>query len=135
MTESDVWKYLRQGLANRCLFTRIESSAGNGVPDVILHFPSKHVFVENKYIAAWPKRATTLVKLPLRAEQRLWLSTRGKLSGDCWVFIRIEDDFFLLPWDVACYLYDRGFTKEQWLKFPYHWYNRIDFNQLYNILT
>ena len=65
MTESSLWKYIRNGLAGKCHITRIESSAGNGVPDVTLGLPGKTIWIELKYTKEWPKRDTTKVKLPL----------------------------------------------------------------------
>lgn len=133
MNESTVYQYLRNGLSGKVLLTRIESSAGNGVPDLIIHTKGKHIFVEIKYIPSWPKREDTLIKMPLRAEQKVWLKTRGELSGDCWVFARVGDDFFMVPWFVGLRLCD-GWPKVQWLRLP-HWHKRIDFIELGEILN
>jgi len=134
MSEAKLWQYLKKGLYGKALTTRLESSVGNGVPDVIIHLPGKHIFMELKYIPEWPKRATTLVKLPLRSEQRLWIKSRGSFSGNTWVFIRIEDDFFLLPWDVAEHLTMTGFTQKEWLNYPFTWYKNVNFSELVEIL-
>ena len=58
MTESSLWKYIRNGLIGKCHITRIESSAGNGVPDVTLGLPGKTIWIELKYTKEWPKRDT-----------------------------------------------------------------------------
>lgn len=129
MNESNVWQTLKQGLTDKCLMTRIESSAGNGVPDVIVHSKIGHIFIELKYIESYPKRESTQLKLPLRPEQRLWINTRGNLSGNVWVFVRVEDDFYLLPYFVAIRLCD-GWVTEQWKRIP-HWTKKINFNDLY----
>ena len=133
MNETTLWHYLRKGLAGGCLMTRIETSTGNGVPDVCLHFSGKHVWVELKHIPYWPKRKDTLVKLLLRPEQKLWLKSRGDLSGSCWVFVRVDDHFFLLSYSKALVLCD-GATKETWIENHYNWWKHVDFNELSELL-
>jgi hypothetical protein len=119
--------------------TRIESSAGNGVPDVSLGLPGKSVWIELKYIPSWPKRATTKVKLPLRAEQKHWIDARGRMSGDVWVLVRIENDFFLVYWRECKEAAEDGWTQKEWREscseFGLVWYNKIDFNELLEALN
>ena len=130
MNESAVWQYLKRGMMGLWQANRIESSAGNGVPDVCYSLPGKHVWIELKYIKAWPVRATTKVKLPLRPEQKLWISVRGKMSGNVWVFIRIYDTFYLLNHDQAIDACD-GWTHDEWaIKSTLFWYKKIDFGRL-----
>ena len=131
MNEAGVWQTLRKGMMGTGWHvTRIESSAGNGVPDVSFGIPSKNGWVELKYIAEWPKRITTLIKLPLRPEQKHWIKARGELSGDVWVFIRIENTFYLLTWQQATDACN-GWTKEEWLRYPDGvWEKRVDFQEL-----
>lgn len=137
MKESDLWRYIRYGLVGKPIhLTRIESSAGNGVPDVAVGLPDKHAWIELKYIPEWPKRSVTKVRLPLRAEQKHWISNRGKLSGEVWAICRIQDDFFLLYWRDAIECAEEGWTKDEWIsgKHTMHWYKHVDFDELYNAL-
>ena len=131
MKESTLWGYIREGMRGMWDATRIESSSGNGVPDVDFGLPGKHGKIELKYIKEWPVREFTKVKLPLRPEQKLWINQRGKLSGDVWVLIRIENSFFLLKWQQvgsAC----EGWTKHEWHCRAHEcWAEKIDFKQLY----
>ena len=121
-------------MTGKWLATRIESSAGNGVPDVTFTVPGKHGWMELKYIKEWPKRITTKVKLPLRPEQRLWINTRGQVANNIWVLCRIENSFYLLNHrtaDEAC----EGYNRVEWDKLcDMYWGDRIDFKQLYRIL-
>jgi len=138
MNEAGLWKYLRNGLLGKCHMTRIESSAGNGVPDVSLGLPGKSIWIELKYIPSWPKRATTKVKLPLRAEQKHWIDARGRMSGDVWVLVRIENDFFLLYWTVCQEATNTGWTEHEWKQvtdYSTYWTGRIDFTELLEILN
>ena len=135
MNESGVWQYLRKNLSAHAHLTRIESSAGNGVPDVSIGIPGKNVWMELKYVREWPKRITTKVKLPLRNEQKLWIKVRGHLSGDVWVLIRIENSFFLLDWEQvieAC----NGWVLFEWIdKSTKNWDGKIDFDELISTLN
>lgn len=132
MNESGVWQYIRKGMQGMCLMTRIESSAGNGVPDVIIHHDNGHSFLELKYIKEWPKRPGTKVKLPLRPEQKLWITSRGALSGNVWVLFRIQDDYFLLSW-ALCEHASAGWTQADWKNDLYclYWPKKIFFQELY----
>jgi hypothetical protein len=136
MNESSLWQYIREGMKVFWHATRIESSAGNGVPDVSFGIDSSqrrqgvNGWIELKYIKEWPKRLSTKVKLPLRPEQRLWIRQRGRVAGDVWVLCRIEDNFFLLSWsraEKAC----EGFDWYEWKKYSHsNWLDKINFNEL-----
>ena len=132
MNESSLWNTIQRGMLGKWIATRLETSTGNGVPDVTYTVEGKHGFLELKYIPKWPVRDTTLVKLPLRPEQKLWLGTRGKLADNCWVLVRIEDDFILLDW-VSAIDACNGFTKQRY-KLCYNWHKKIDYERLKEIL-
>jgi len=135
MNESSVYSYLKSLLVGKTLLSRIESCTGNGVPDVACAIKSAHHWIEVKYLKEWPKRETTLVKLPLRPEQKLWIATRGELSGNVWVFIRIEDDFFLLTWKEAIQACN-GWTRDEWKVMAYgSWYFKVDKYTLYSLIA
>lgn len=135
MNEASVWQYIKAGMAGRWLATRLESSSGNGVPDVVFSMPNINGFLELKYIKEWPKRPDTKVKLPLRPEQKLWISTRGKMGGNVWVLCRIEDDFFLLN-DTLAIAACEGWDKFEWARnCNLAWPRRVNyFDELYYCL-
>lgn len=136
MTESGLWKYIRNGLVGKCHITRIESSAGNGVPDVTLGLPGKTIWIELKYTKEWPKRETTKLKMPLRPEQKHWIKQRGLISGNVWVMWRIEDEFFLMPWKECEKLTEVGATQEDMITHSYFYSSkRIDFEELESVLN
>ena len=129
MKESDLWGYIRKGMKPYWQATRIENTTGNGVPDVTYTIV-KHGWIELKYIPKWPVRGPTIVKLPLRPEQKLWIESRGKLARYVWVICRIEDDFFLLNHNQAVESYE-GWRREEWIeRSQIHWHKKIDFLQL-----
>jgi len=135
MTESGVWAYLKKGMIGTGWHaTRIESSSGNGVPDVSFGIPEKNGWMELKYIPEWPKREGTIIKLPLRPEQKHWIKARGYLSGDVWVFVRIKDTFFILTWEKAMEAYE-GWTCQDWLRnATAFWEKRVDFGELCRLI-
>lgn len=136
MTESSLWKYIRNGLVGKCHITRIESSAGNGVPDVTLGLPGKTIWIELKYTKEWPKRDTTKVKLPLRPEQKHWIKQRGMISGNVWVMWRIHDEFYLIPWSKCTELTEVGAERDDLVLSCYLYSkNRIDFEELESVLN
>lgn len=134
MKEASLWNYIKKGLAGRGLLNRIESSVGNGIPDVLFCIPQKFLWIELKYVKEWPKRNTTKVKLPLRPEQVIWINSRGNLSGLVFVLIKIENDFFLIKHNEINELYANGSTKDEWINLfknrQRYWSRRIDFSQL-----
>ena len=134
MNEAGVWAYVKKGMVGsgwHC--SRIESSAGNGVPDVSFGLPGINGWIEFKYIKEWPKRPTTKVKLPLRPEQKHWIKVRGELSGNVWIFIKIEEVFFLIPSEKTKQLTEDGATMQEWFE-SVHWVKRVNFQELYQIL-
>ena len=136
MTESSLWKYIRNGLIGKCHITRIESSAGNGVPDVTLGLPGKTIWIKLKYTKEWPKRDTTKVKLPLRPEQKHWIKQRGMISGNVWVMWRIHDEFYLIPWSKCTELTEVGAERDDLVLSCYLYSkNRIDFEELESVLN
>lgn len=136
MRESTLWNYIKKGLLGKWHATRIESSSGNGVPDISYGMPYINGWIELKYVKEWPKRATTRVKLPLRPEQKHWIATRGGLSGHVWVICRVQDTFFLISYHSAIHLTEIGATRSDWPMWAtLTWDDKIDFNELYNELT
>ena len=136
MTESSLWKYIRNGLVGKCHITRIESSAGNGVPYGTLGLPGKTIWIELKYTKEWPKRDTTKVKLPLRPEQKHWIKQRGMISGNVWVMWRIHDEFYLIPWSKCTELTEVGAERDDLVLSCYLYSkNRIDFEELESVLN
>jgi hypothetical protein len=132
MNESSLWQYIRKGMMGRWHVTRVESSSGNGFPDVSYGMPGINGHLELKYIKEWPVRSTTLVKLPLRPEQKLWIKVRGEMSGNVWVLVRIYDTFFLLNWEQALFACD-GLTANDWHLMgntTKSWYKSIDWSEL-----
>lgn len=142
MRELALWDYLRRHMLGRWHATRIESSAGNGVPDVSWCLPlpdgdgCMEGWLELKNIHTWPSRITTKVKVPLRPEQRHWIKNRGSIGSNIYVAIRIESDIFLLSWQEAIAGSETGWCRGEWVSHSIaHWAGgKIDFEKLTRIL-
>lgn len=109
MSEKNLWKRLRKGLAPYLELQRLEDRYSRGVPDVLYAGPKDVLggagrigVVELKYLRAWPKRATTVVRLPTyRQEQRLWLQRFGRLTDAAWLLLQVEKTILLFDWCTA----------------------------------
>lgn len=144
MTESGLWQYIKRGMLGKWHATRIESSAGNGVPDVSYGIKSDqncwgvNGFIELKYIKEYPKRKTTKIKVPLRNEQKLWIKNRSQFTNHVWVCMRIENDFYLMRGASAITNIDEGgWTKDEFVDLTrniYCWQDRINFDHFAEIL-
>lgn len=134
MNESGVWSYVKQGMLGRWHAIRIESSAGDGFPDVDFGMYNVAGKLEIKYEREWPKRTDTKLKLPLRPAQRLFFKLRGPLTGNLWSFFRVEDCFFLLDWKQALEA-SNGWTKAEYiLNSRLYWHKRVNWEELHEAL-
>jgi hypothetical protein len=136
MNEQGVWNTLKRGMATSGWHaTRVESSSGNGYPDLSVGLPRVSGFIELKYREEWPKRQSTKVKLELRPEQKLWFRERGNLSGNVWAFVRISDHFFLVDWRQSLVAAEEGWTFGEWVELSNGcWNKRVNFIELYELL-
>lgn len=136
MNEAGVWKYLRRGMEPYWDAVRIESSSGNGIPDVNYAMAVSEGWIEIKYVPHWPKRDTTRIPLELRDEQKIYFIRRLKLKRNVFAFCRIENDFFLLTGEQALEAAEGEWTKSDWMKKPeLCWSGRVDFEGLYRRLA
>lgn len=78
---------------------RIENMCSKGTPDVNYNGG----WIELKQQDAWPKRATTKVRLAhdLSLEQRIWLDRRARKGGTTWVLLQIAQDYMLFAGPIA----------------------------------
>lgn len=73
---------------------RVEDITSRGTPDVWYTAGA----IEMKYLAEWPKRASTPVMVSTlidRPQQVAWLTRRWLKGGPAWLMIRIADQYLL----------------------------------------
>lgn len=118
MSESSFARALRDGfrkkakeLGHKTAWTRLECS-GEGIPDVVISLGGNHYFIELKYVANYPKKDITPVRIPhFTSAQRWWSVLHGEAGWLCYVFIKIQNDFILFHWSALEGL--GSWTKEQ----------------------
>lgn len=92
-------------LHGRC----IENRVAVGMPDYCYIYG----WIELKHLKAWPKRASTLVRLPhFTPKQRQWLIDHWNLGGKSWVLLQVDKEWLLFP---GCYARHIGHVHRQHL--------------------
>jgi len=90
--ERNLWKKVREGMAPYWFAQRIETGTAPGVPDVWFVIKTCGVtgWLELKAMAAWPKRAGTVVRLPgLKPEQKAWIARAGRLTYRVYLLLQV----------------------------------------------
>ncbi len=89
----------------------VENPACPGTPDIncILldeQYGIGEQWIELKKIKAWPKRASSIVKIPhFVNQQRIWLKKRYTCGGNVWVLLQIGKEWILFcGWEAANWL-------------------------------
>jgi len=100
-SERALWVYLRENMKHRGHFSRHEG-LDPGTPDVSYGLRGTHGWIELKLQQEWPKRDTTVLRLHHFTQwQKQWLKKRGRIAGNCWLFIRVDRDYMLFTWQTA----------------------------------
>lgn len=135
MNESSFWVYLKGLMKQRWDATRIESDTGAGIPDVSYGVPTGNGWIELKYLPAFPKKSSTPIKMShFTSQQKMWLKRRGRIAGNVWLLVRVEDEFFLFDWQQA--LLCEAWNQNEWRFLAKgFWSGRIDPDGLYRILS
>lgn len=98
MAESKkVWKPLRRALKRTLLLKRLENKLGSGLPDVFYCSKGVSGFLELKHLKGWPVREETTTALGISAAQKLWLWELHDAGGKGFVFVRIGEEWLLIP--------------------------------------
>jgi hypothetical protein len=101
--ESDLWTQVKRALKHpRHDVHRVENSVSLGYPDVDYCLDGATGWIELKRRPAWPKRASTIVKLPHYTQaQRQKLVKRGQCGGLAFLLVQVADDYLLFDWVAA----------------------------------
>lgn len=101
MSEARLWQYLRDGMGARWAAQRHEDKYSTGIPDVS-YSTNCHGWIELKYVARPPVKATNLVPVPhFTAAQRNWIRQHGSRGGRCWILLQVEKTYLLFSWELA----------------------------------
>lgn len=134
MKESRLWKLLSGGMADDWVACRHEDKVTVGIPDVSYAIAGQQGWIELKLHKTWPKQEHTIVRFDnFTTWQRRWIESRGEVGGNCWVFVRIENDFLLFSWGNIHFL--GSYTKSELIKLAdYHWHYRIKWHEFKSAL-
>lgn len=90
-------------------FDRIENSVNTGIPDIYFVTPENEGYIELKQIKAYPKNATTTIKIPFRPGQYAWFRRRLKLNS-------LTNYFLLLQVAGQLYVFHNKGVREEYTR-------------------
>ena len=97
--ESNLWRYISQGMGRRWSASRHEDMIGLGVPDVSYGLQGVQGWIELKVLDDWPKNPKTIVQFrKFTTWQRRWLLGRGRHGDRTWLLVKIKRVFLLFHW-------------------------------------
>lgn len=86
-------KLLRLGVGIHKIET---GSTEIGIPDLHVRTHRHDLWIELKEIKAWPKRVSTTIKPAWRPGQLFWIRNHQSRSGNAFVCITYQNDWYLL---------------------------------------
>lgn len=90
--------------------TSVENGVGAGTPDVSF----AGGWLELKSLAAWPKRAGTVLKIPhYTPQQRVWIAKHHRAGGLVMILLKVADDWVLLDADFSVMKLGKTATRER----------------------
>jgi len=115
---------------------RHEDKLTLGIPDVSFGIGGGGGWIELKYLHEWPKMVNTVVSIDhYTSEQRRWLRNRGRYNQNCWLFLRVgKDEFMLFDWQQA-QMVGQLTKRELIVQCDHIWSGKIDFQALVKILS
>lgn len=146
-SEASLWTTVSKNMKGEWEIQRVENSVGPGTPDVYYTMNSGTMgWLENKHAHEWPKRPSTALRLDhFTPQQRSFLRRHGKLKANVWILLQVESDYFLLDYQEAQNIggeyWDKKFSEKPWTKqdyldnCSYHWYPRINYQELIFVLS
>jgi hypothetical protein len=96
MSEASAWATLRKEFKRAgCHIQRFEDKLAMGIPDANICYDGNEAWLEGKFLKAWPKRASTKIKVTLSPQQVNWLTDRTRHGGTVFVWMRAPDGWWL----------------------------------------
>jgi hypothetical protein len=98
MSEANLWTTIRTKMLPDYWSeaTRHEDAYQKGIADVSFVQLGRHGWMELKWVARYPVRESTVVRIPhYTDEQRAFLRAKGSAGGMTFLFMKIERDYLL----------------------------------------
>jgi len=131
--ENQFKKHLMKIMGTRWDAQSHEDKYSNGIPDLSFGANGVNGWIELKQIPKF--KGSNLVKPDkYTPEQINWIKRRGKKAGHCFIFVKVDDRYFLFDWGWAREI-AKGMTKAQYIERSLWYWSEIDPNQLIDFLT
>jgi len=97
MSEKQTWQNLKWAIdkVKGIHYQRIEDALTAGIPDLMLCYQGKVIFVELKQRDAFPKRPATPVRIGFKPAQYLWITKHQKAGGKAVMLSQVGRDYYL----------------------------------------
>ncbi len=119
MNEKTLWTKFRTGITGSEAWQggridRVENGVCDGMPDVSMTWKGVDLWVELKYVAQWPSRASTRVLgvKGLNPDQINWHLRHERAGGRSWILAGIGKEVWIAPGKFARDVND--WNKEDW---------------------
>jgi hypothetical protein len=127
----------RKGLKKvRVMLQRHEDYLSVGIPDFSYDIEGMagSGWIEMKRKKSWPVRPTTPLRLKhFTKEQKAWLYKHGHFNKRCWLFLQVEQEYFLFDYK-HCQEVGNLTKWDMWAACIGYWPNQIDWVALRSIL-
>lgn len=134
--ENSFKKYLIKIMGSSWDVQSHEDKFSLGIPDLSFGANGKNGWIELKQIKGYPANPETLMKPEhYTASQVNWIKRRGKKATNCFVLVKVADDYYLFHWVYAKHV-RMGMTAGDY-KTHCHgfWQGNIDPQELLTALT
>jgi hypothetical protein len=131
-SETTFRRYMAKGLKPYGHCIQVENSMSDGQPDTNVCIEGHVCDIELKYIRQWPKRESTIIKIPHYTEnQRLWIFKRAMALGSVFLFVKVVNDYYLFTPYAAIEMVGKTLTRKGFRNEAHaYWAGRINFEEL-----
>lgn len=116
--EKELAQYLKKGMGKHWHMSILQEKYTEGIPDISFGCNGINGFIELKEIEKFPKKDTSIVKIPHAEErhhQKQWLLDRTQASGSCFVLVHIvQPDLYYLFYGDEIALLGISWRKVDW---------------------
>jgi len=115
--------------------TRHEDKIQRGIADVSFVQEGRHGWVELKWVADWPVRESTIIRIPhYTIEQKAFLADKGKAGGNTWLLLQIGGDHLLFDHEACQTVGELNRTELVLAAEGAVWWKRLKYNELANYM-
>ena len=118
LPEQKLYDWLRRTIGPAAFIERVENRVKRDTPDLYIAEATRGLrgWVELKVLPAFPRRATTPVRLPhWTSGQRYWANRHSLHGGQCWLVVQVQEEVYVFNAATAALCMD--WTRAEWLEF------------------